>query len=59
LFWDFKNNTYRILGIVKGYREDTAKVIVNGQQTDTAILVNSEILIGYSIQYAFNAIDGK
>jgi hypothetical protein len=49
-------HAYQILGVVKGYREDTAKVVVNGQHLDTQILVNSGILVGYSIQHAIDAI---
>jgi hypothetical protein len=30
--------------------------MVNGVQQDTALLVNSGILIGYSIKHAFDAI---
>ncbi len=45
------------MGVVKGYREDTAKVIINGQHVDTNILVNSGILVGYSITHAIQAIE--
>lgn len=57
LFWSFNNHTYEILGVVKGYKEDTAKVLVNGVHIDTQLLVNSGILIGYSIQHALQAIE--
>jgi hypothetical protein len=57
IFWDFSSHAYEIIGVVKGYRTDTAKVVVNGQQLDSNILVNSGILIGYSIQNALDAID--
>ena len=57
IFWDFSSHTYQILGVVKGYRNDTAKVLINGAQIDTNILVNSGILIGYSIHHAIQAID--
>ncbi|MGC2202040.1 MAG: serine protease [Stellaceae bacterium] len=57
LFWKFSTHTYKILGVVKGYRNDTAQLLVNGQQVDTNILVNSGILIGYSIDLAIQAID--
>jgi S1-C subfamily serine protease len=56
IFWEFTSHTYKILGVVKGYREESAKVRVNGQDVDTQILVNSGILIGYSIQHAIEAI---
>lgn len=57
LYFDFNSHEYRILGVVKGYRDDTAKVVVNGKQVDTNILVNSGILIGYSIRHAIQAIE--
>jgi hypothetical protein len=57
IFWDFQKHAYRVLGVVKGYRNDTAKVNVNGQQIDSNILVNSGILIGYSIKHAIEAIE--
>ncbi len=57
VFWSFKSHTYKILGVVKGYREDTAKVIVNGQHVDTQLLVNSGILVGYSIRHAVDTIE--
>ncbi|HXX18605.1 MAG TPA: serine protease [Candidatus Acidoferrum sp.] len=57
VFWDFGNHTYRILGVVKGYRSEAAQVLVNGVSTDTNILVNSGILVGYSIKHAVDAIE--
>ncbi len=56
VYWDFSKRIYGIVGVVRGYREDTAKVIVNGAQVDAPILVNSGILIGYSIDHAIQAI---
>lgn len=56
LYWDFSTRTYQILGVVKGYKEDTAKVLVNGVQQDTQLLVNSGILIGYSAQHVLDAL---
>lgn len=57
VFWNFTRHTYQILGVVMGYREDTAKVLVNGVHVDTGLLVNSGILIGYSIDHAVQAIE--
>lgn len=54
--WDFSQRVYRIIGVVQGYREESAKVIVNGAHVDTELLVNSGILIGYSIKHATDAI---
>lgn len=57
VYWDFNSHAYRILGVVEGYREEAAKVVVNGVQVDTRLLVNSGILIGYSIRHAIQAIE--
>jgi hypothetical protein len=57
LLWDFSKQEYEILAVVKGYREDSAKVIVNGQHADTNLLVNSGILVGYSLSHAMKAIE--
>jgi hypothetical protein len=59
VYWDFKKHAYGILAVVKGYKEDTAKIIVNGQHLDTQLLVNSGILIGYSISHANQALESK
>jgi hypothetical protein len=56
VYWDFTKRAYGILGMVKGYRNDTAKVVVNGKQHDTQLLVNSGILVAYSIDHAMKAI---
>lgn len=57
VFWEFSKHEYEILGVVKGYREDSAKVIVNGQHVDTQLLVNSGILVGYSIVHVTRALE--
>lgn len=56
VYWDFQLRKYKVVGVVQGYREDTAKVVVNGQHIDTQFLVNSGILIAYSIKHADEAI---
>lgn len=56
LFWSTERKKYELLGVVKGFKEDTAKVLINNQHVDTQILVNSGILIGYSIDHAIQAI---
>jgi hypothetical protein len=56
IFWNFDRHVYQIIGVVKGYREDTAKVLINGQHVDTQLLVNSGILVAYGIQNAIDAI---
>jgi hypothetical protein len=57
VFWDFGSHAYRILGVVKGYKPEAAQIQVNGVATDTNILVNSGILVGYSIKHAMDAIE--
>jgi hypothetical protein len=57
IYWEFTKHAYRILGVVQGFRSDTAKLLVNGQQLDTNVIVNSGILTAYSIKHAINAIE--
>jgi hypothetical protein len=57
VIWSHSKQAYEILGVVQGYKEDTAKVLVNGQHVDTQLLVNSGILVGYSIRHAMRAIE--
>lgn len=57
IYWDFSKHAYEVLGVVQGYREDTAKVMVNGVHMNTQLLVNSGILVGYSISHAMKAIE--
>jgi S1-C subfamily serine protease len=57
VYWDFKSRAYRLIGVVQGYRPDNAMVVVNGQQVPTPWIVNSGILIGYSVQHAIQAIE--
>lgn len=56
VFWDFEKHRYALLGVVQGYKEDSAKILVNGQHVDTQLLVNTGILVGYSIKHAMDAI---
>jgi len=59
IYWDFSSHAIRILGVVQGFRTELAngKSMVNGQAIDTAVLVNSGILVGYSINHAIQAIE--
>ena len=59
VYWDFSKHKYGIAGVVKGYKPDSAKVIVNGEPMDTQLMVNSGILIGYSIKHANQAIESE
>jgi S1-C subfamily serine protease len=56
LYWDFRQHAYRIAGVIQGYKSQAAQAIVNGVSRDTNVLVNSGILVGYSIKHAFQAI---
>jgi S1-C subfamily serine protease len=56
-FFDAGSNTWKIAGVVQGYLPERAKVRVGRQNVDTNTLVNSGILVGYSIQHALEAID--
>ena len=56
LYFDFGLHKYFIAGVVKGYRNDRAETVVNGKQIQTDMLVNSGILVGYSIEHAIQAI---
>ena len=56
IFWDFKLHRYFILGVVHGFRPENAETDVNGQRVATKVLVNSGILVGYSIEHAMAAI---
>jgi len=57
IFWNYDKKVYQILGVIQGYKEDSAKVIVNGQHVETQLLVNTGILVGYSIEHAMTAIE--
>jgi Trypsin-like peptidase domain len=57
VYWDFRKHAYRITGVVMGYKTDAAQALVNGQQVDTQILVNSGVLVGYSIEHVLQAIE--
>ena len=57
VYWDFGTHTYKVLGVVQGYREERAKTIVHGKHVDTPFLVNSGILVAYSITHAMKAIE--
>ncbi len=59
VYWNFTARRYEIFGVVVAYEEDHAKKIINGQQVDSDVLVNSGILLGYSIKHALQAIDGQ
>jgi hypothetical protein len=56
VYWEFATHKYKILSVIKGYKSDMAKVLINGQQVDTNIMVNSGILVSYSIEHAIDAI---
>jgi|SRR5579872_4448195 len=55
--WDFNKHIYEVIGVVQGYKPEAAKALINGQAVDTQILVNSGILVSYSINHAMKAIE--
>jgi hypothetical protein len=57
IYWDFSQHKYKILGVVEAYREEAANVQIKGKNVPTPILVNSGILLGYTIQPAIEAIE--
>jgi len=57
VFWDLDKHVYKIAGVVDAYREQPAKALINGQQVDTALLVNSGILVAADIRSVTEAID--
>ena len=57
VYWDFTDRRYKIIGVVQGFKNDSAIALIDGKQVDTNILVNSGILVGYSIAHAIEAID--
>jgi hypothetical protein len=58
-FFDSQKNTWKIAGVIQGYKPEQAKVRVKGQDVSTNTLVNSGILVAYSIQHALEAIDAS
>lgn len=57
VFWDLDKHVYKIAGVVDAYREQPAKTLINGQQVDTTLLVNSGILVAADIRSVTQAID--
>jgi S1-C subfamily serine protease len=57
VYWAFGSRSYKILSVVKGYRNEAAEMNLNGQMVYTNIMVNSGILVSYSITHAIDAIE--
>jgi hypothetical protein len=57
IYYEFASHQYKLLGVVKGYKPEAAHILINGKFVDTQILVNSGILVCYSIQHAVDAIE--
>jgi Trypsin-like peptidase domain len=57
LYWDFGKHAYRLIAVVQGYRDDHATVLVNGEHVPTPFIINSGILIAYSLIHAIEAIE--
>jgi hypothetical protein len=50
VFWDCEVRKMKVAAVISGFRNDTAKAIVNGQQVDTNTLVNTGIVIAYDMR---------
>lgn len=57
VYFDFNKREYRIIGIVQGYKFENAEELMGGQAVETKLLVNSGILVGYSIHHAIQAME--
>lgn len=57
LYWDFNSHAYRLLSVVSGFRYERADAEVNGAAVQSQTLLNSGILLSYSLQHAIDAID--
>jgi hypothetical protein len=57
VYFDFRTHTYLLLAVVKGFRYEAADATVNGVTGTSNVLLNSGILISYSIEHAIDAID--
>jgi S1-C subfamily serine protease len=57
VFFDPRKSTWHLAGVVQGFLQERAKVRVNKQNMDTSTLVNSGILIAYSIKHVLQTID--
>ena len=57
VYWDFKTHAYKILAVVEGFRYEAADANVDGVTGRSNVLLNSGILVSYSIQHAIDAID--
>lgn len=59
IYNDNVKHEWHIFAVVKGYVNDVIKAKVKGKDIDTALLVNSGILLAYPIDYALKAIDAN
>jgi S1-C subfamily serine protease len=57
VFQDLSDHKWKVMAVVQGYQNETAKVRVGKNEVNTNILVNSGILVAYDIRYALEAID--
>lgn len=57
IFLNPKTSKWMILAVLSGYRPMNAQTRVGKNTVDTNILVNSGIVVSYSIQHALDAID--
>ena len=57
LYFDLNKHEYRIIGVVEGYKFENAEELIGGKAVETKLLVNSGILVGYSIVHAIQAME--
>lgn len=57
VFYDYKRSKWMIVAVISGYRSTEAQARVGRNFVNTNILVNSGIVITYSVQHAVDAID--
>src|SRR5665213_2852482 len=56
LCWDPNNHAFRILGVIKGHENDSTRPPIKSREADTHASISDGALIGYSVDYAMNAI---
>lgn len=59
VYIDNATHAWRICAVVQGYKPESIKTRVKGQDIDTGLLANSGILLAYPIKYALEAVESK
>lgn len=55
--FDNEHQHWKIIGVIQGYYPEAARTRVGKEDVDTKILMNSGILVAYSIKHALETID--